>query len=1611
MRRIGRLAYACAVILALTGTAALAQQTQTQMFAPPMIRGVVLDWCRHFGRDCGKPAADLFCREQQFDQASSFSIDQSAGERGIPTLVFGDGALCQGPQCSGFRQITCTRAVAAQPRVPPTIAAPPPPPLVRQPPAAIVPQPPPPVITRPVPPLAPPPPAVVQPARPPPTLLPAPPRPPVVAQPPALAPSPPPPALARPPPSVPVPLPHLRPRPPAQVATPEPVKPRITPLDPALIAKMTLGEIHLVAPAVVPAYNVEIPNPNAGEIPVWDDETVFRWKPSNPGMADTFELRFFKSINATEPITTARVDGGKTYERTTIPFIQQLLVSAGVQPGPQDDFWALLWNAIGVQQGNLFWEVAGYRDYKKSGVAQGSGTDDLSDTVEAEVAVSERWPLRATDRANGYGACGPGADQAPGIQTGSLDLLNADAAAANRPQGVDYVYDLMRVSGSFSLANSPYAAHPKTIMAPFKPGQLINLDVAAYQFDNLFIDWGDGDVEPLTVEALDHGQWGRNSLLGLPGDPPAEHRYLSAGSYYIRIFQVSEQDLQKVHVANLNVAYEINASQAATGGGQAATGVQRGPMGAYYDALIQPQGGGGGPAPNVQINQDNVLILQGGFPLEVANRAYVVYCQHLTPTEPMDEAAFGDLNLYSADIVFDDSHAVNKGNPIEGRVAACDQSAKARLNLKYIGKGVVTVTWKIDGVMIGGVSEHQIGPSPPRNAVELKGQAPPKQGTWLSDWQSLVVSQAMKGGHAVTVEVKVKEQPKLTRLLLRPGKQADPNAPPVIVTTIKVFLIPAADGTVPRKALTAGPRTYTVVDNAPGKPCHLRFMVAGGAFDVFLPDAGQVTASGGNVYSGSGNLLVPFANQGQELTVPVTFDGWQVENDSDVVAGALAVADIADAKVNLPGLAVALKSLSGAAGVGDGAVHATIDVVGEGGGLRGTTGAAKPPKWTGETATLAPDGDWYRPEAATGIAESLIGWSGFLIAADKVALDFSAKEGGGPGNACGGGATDWIGARLDAAKVEPNLFHLDTVKLPVSGWIVGEGSGGNGLCGDIEVTEPVPKRVVGEGSMAIHHLTATVRGGFLKTALYDMEVAVPILGVTLSGTGSLMQVSGQQPTWNLAGLTGAAADRQLGTVRLQANTYLFGTDVTGWRVSADTKLTLAAEGKPLATVNANGVRYGLDGRIHFDDAALATRTIGLSGASTLGQNPVNLKSATLTGGGKGATRLGIQIATSLHLSDALPSPNVDVAYAIVKSGDTVSATGPTSASFEVKIAFPAADPGMTATIHPQYVGTANAGGAQSGIKFYAGPGNAVVDLFGSSGPVQSAFVLGYSGNSDYWMTLTNYNLGPTGSPLVPPVLNLFTVSGGLGYHVQTSKFIGLGDVRDITPSTGTGLTFLAGITAGTGDRTTFTVDGQLKMTETDKVRLDFTSWLLKQPSGSTGDFTGFIQYGGGSFDGQLWGGLSILDGAVKVAADQGAVDMHFGAGGPWHIYLGQRNGPKIQASLLNLGGTDGYLMLSGDGYFVGSGANINLGGGIGPFSASVKGWLAAELGIEPLKPRVSGSATGGLSIKGCAFGLCVGPDASVTVKMAALPVEVSARACFEVDLLLKTVGACGNVSL
>jgi hypothetical protein len=61
---------------------------------------------------CGKPAADEYCREMGYTQASSFDQAPRVGSPGNPTAIIGEsGVFCPGNspghRCDGFSYIEC----------------------------------------------------------------------------------------------------------------------------------------------------------------------------------------------------------------------------------------------------------------------------------------------------------------------------------------------------------------------------------------------------------------------------------------------------------------------------------------------------------------------------------------------------------------------------------------------------------------------------------------------------------------------------------------------------------------------------------------------------------------------------------------------------------------------------------------------------------------------------------------------------------------------------------------------------------------------------------------------------------------------------------------------------------------------------------------------------------------------------------------------------------------------------------------------------------------------------------------------------------------------------------------------------------------------------------------------------------------------------------------------------------------------------------------------------------------------------------------------------------------------------------------------------------------
>ena len=77
-----------------------------QRYDRPRIDGYRLDWCREWAQNCGRPAADAFCRRQGHPGVSDFRKENNVGAYDA-TRVISSGQICGDNGCDGFRYVTC----------------------------------------------------------------------------------------------------------------------------------------------------------------------------------------------------------------------------------------------------------------------------------------------------------------------------------------------------------------------------------------------------------------------------------------------------------------------------------------------------------------------------------------------------------------------------------------------------------------------------------------------------------------------------------------------------------------------------------------------------------------------------------------------------------------------------------------------------------------------------------------------------------------------------------------------------------------------------------------------------------------------------------------------------------------------------------------------------------------------------------------------------------------------------------------------------------------------------------------------------------------------------------------------------------------------------------------------------------------------------------------------------------------------------------------------------------------------------------------------------------------------------------------------------------------
>ncbi|MDP2158285.1 MAG: hypothetical protein Q8K68_11320, partial [Nitrospirota bacterium] len=272
-----------------------------------------------------------------------------------------------------------------------------------------------------------------------------------------------------------------------------------------------------------------------------------------------------------------------------------------------------------------------------------------------EVEHSERWPLSTPEKAGGLTACPSG-----GQTKGSLQVQNVSGTCiyklnnrtqkwecetevvngqtVNKVDPNNYPGDEFKLSGLFTIGRSPYA--PKEEMKdppPPPPGGLnVGLKQPTGNFLNMVVDWGDGEygsvVHPVHLnsswERKDKGSYG-SLVTTTYGIEDLRHTYQKVGSYNVRVYMLSDDDMQLVNVNTLAQSVDKNSQNP-------------------YLKLARMTGSPG-------------LRSVESIASAVASRAYVLFCKVVDIRPVEDTDATGPLHLDWIDITGFPGHDTGEG--------------------------------------------------------------------------------------------------------------------------------------------------------------------------------------------------------------------------------------------------------------------------------------------------------------------------------------------------------------------------------------------------------------------------------------------------------------------------------------------------------------------------------------------------------------------------------------------------------------------------------------------------------------------------------------------------------------------------------------------------------------------------------------------------------------------------------------------------------------------------------------------------------------------------------------------------------------------------------------
>lgn len=1324
-------------------------------------------------------------------------------------------------------------------------------------------------------------------------------------------------------------------------------KPKFMPISQKMAFKKGVIQLH------EPSWKLASGEVDKDQVSLLDDDVVFKWEEKNPGTANYFELRVLSMSG--QVLLTKRIEikwQGKylpppTYYEPDAAFLNALL---NPQKGPIKASAAKVKTAgarvTSVVQGqgtssssvqypagsDLLWEVAGYRVYSSDGVsptlkmtmagpvhlaaATGVGAKTVTDVttagsgmniqakpepVELEVEISDRWPLKRPNRPNGFGACPMDGNNS------SLSLFNRDRGVGDTGvNAVSYIGDTLQLLGSVDLGMSPYASHPQETQytSPSSSSQSsqtgsssfydvsVDKQVTDHRFDNLFVDWGDGVVVPMTFKAggdeADHGSsFGRGTILDLPkaqdyGDaqqPGASspypqfftHVYGDTDRHTIRVYQLSEGDVQHVNPSELDDAYSA---------GQGGVSL--------YSRLLQGTSQGGNSA------------------RDIASRAYVLYCHDVQMEPYKDPVAYGPLQLQSVAIVGFGAPQASQGGAVklsasrkgvasvsasgnkakfsaatssQGQLkltsqakpglasaikqvsdvdavcSGCNKAFTAHAVLDYLGdKGTIKTVWKVRmkgkaGQMgrtsiqsFPGVGASDVPRSPAREG-DPHAWGEPQPGhfdlyspplpvdpaavyeVWVevsvgpeqADSSKVDAINSIRRGMAPGAMVGLEGRSKQRVGILRPAKEGIQAAPPVVYVNTSSLSAAAKhlSGTTWGVAGKMAVDRSSLVQNAGAMFKSPPFFVSS------EPKKYRVAAIDPNK-----PCELAFAGQGGDR-FSIYLDQQSLPQDGNGIYSGTGTLDLKLA-------------------TGDGAamsIPAKIDFQNWKVDLAGNVAAGTQLK-----RTL----NW--PVTVSGMSGSLVKLDGVAGQKMDATLDLAA----GDSEFRKPGSNEPIEWQATAPlRADGDWIAQASVDRAALSWTGFEFSNAGNVTLDISNSEGSPPGTCGGSSSGNGWVGVRLGAAQVKLNTLDLAtVQVPVSDWGITG-GHLCGTVDRQNDPSLKNLPVEKGTVSFDRIHFQADSqgmsayYSFSAHLPWLNVD------LHGDSVPLlpgaTTFDFAGVKPAGDvardfGPMHFAVPASSFR---------FGQDPSGWRAIadpSITFKAEGKPFLAAPLAVpdmrfgmngrAWFDADGAASRNIPLsgtaslgktAFDLNSVTLTGGATGNDrlAAAFHGKLnlsqALPAADVQVDYRISgDQYAGSGPFNApftvktalplgqptTEVAINPVYSPAasetryTGAVDLALFGGPpVKGEFLLGYQGSNDYWLTRINIPLASSGVTLVPPFLNLYQIRGGLGYHMALSAFKDAGSLANAQPDMGQGSLFMVGMRVGSPDQFAYMLDG------------------------------------------------------------------------------------------------------------------------------------------------------------------------------------------------------------